>query len=380
MKRIIKNNSILKIVNNYVYDSLLPINLNYWYNYGSILGIILIIQIVTGVMLAMNYIPNINLAFDSIEYIMREVNYGWLIRYMHSNGASMFFIIVYLHICRGLIYGSYLKRMTWIIGIVIFFIMMGTAFIGYSLVYGQMSYWGVTVITNLITVIPYIGSEILSYIWGGWSISNATLNRFYAIHYLLPFVIVGLTMGHLIALHDNGASNPLGISSNKKIINFHPYYTYKDIIGFIGIIIIIMILIIYGPNKLSHTDNYIPANPLVTPIHITPEFYFLPYYAILRSIPNKTIGVIGMVASILMLGTLTITHNSIISSSKFRWIYKYSLYLFILSFILLLWIGSLPVEEPYIMIGQILTGYYFIFFIITPIISFMEYYLYHHLR
>lgn len=381
MKRILKSNSILQIFNNYLYDSLLPLNLNYFYNFGSLLGLVLILQIISGVFLAMFYIPNIALAFDSVEYIMREVNYGWLIRYLHANGASFFFLFVYLHIARGLLYGSYVgkKKIGWFFGIALFFLMMATAFIGYSLVFGQMSLWGVTVITNLFSVIPFFGSTIVQFIWGGFSVGNATLNRFFSLHFLFPFIIAAFSVGHLIAIHDAGASNPLGVSSSVKLIPFHPYYTFKDLFGFFIFAFFISIFVFYIPNYLGHSDNYIPANPLVTPSHIVPEWYFLPFYAILRSIPNKTIGVLAMVGAIASLAILPFVHLHIISNGKFRLFYRFLLFLFFTSFILLLWIGQEIASQPFILIGQILTFIYFsFFFILVPLISFIEYFLYHY--
>lgn len=381
MKRILKTNSILQIFNNYLYDSLMPINLNYFYNFGSLLGILLIIQIISGVFLAMFYVPNIALAFDSIEYIMREVNYGWLIRYIHANGASFFFIFVYLHIARGLLYGSYIgkKKIGWFFGIILFFLMIATAFIGYSLVFGQMSLWGVTVITNLFSVIPIFGSSIVQFIWGGFSVGNATLNRFFSLHFLFPFIIAAFSMAHLIAIHDAGASNPLGVNSSVKLIPFHPYYTFKDLFGFLVFIFFFSIFVFYIPNYLGHSDNYIPANPLVTPSHIVPEWYFLPFYAILRSIPNKTIGVLAMVGAIFSLAVLPFLHLHIINSGKFRYFYKINIYLFFTSFILLLWIGQEIASQPFILIGQILTVFYFLFFyVLIPFISFLEFFLFNY--
>lgn len=375
MDRILKRNVWLRIFNEYLYDSKLPININYFYSNGSLLGMCLVIQIISGVLLAMFYTPQIDLAFDSVEYIMREVNFGWGIRYIHANTASFFFIIVYLHIGRGIYYGSYIgeRSKVWGIGVIIFLIMIITAFMGYVLPMGSMSLWGCTVITNLLTTIPIIGQDLVEYIWGGYSINNATLNRFFAIHYLLPFGIAGLTIGHLIALHEVGSSNPLGISSNRSMINFNPYYTLKDIIGFIIVLIALLFFIFFYPNYLGHPDNYISADPLVTPAHISPEWYLLSMYAILRSIPSKGLGVIGMGVSILILFILTYTHLGIINSSLFRPIYKYLVLILFTDFILLGWIGGLPVEDPYVKIGQYLTILYFmIYLILVPIVSYLE--------
>lgn len=370
-----KRDELVSIINNSFYDSLLPINLNYWYNYGSLLGLSLVIQIITGIMLAMHYVSNIDMAFDSIEYIMREVPKGWLIRYIHANGASVFFIMVYLHMIRGLIYGSYIgeRKRVWIIGVILFLLMIITAFLGYVLVWGMMSFWGVTVITNLVSTVPIIGKELVEYIWGGFSVGKATLTRFYSLHYLLPFIIVGLTIAHIITLHNSGGSNPLGINTKKYKINFNPYYTIKDICGFMISLLILLYLVKYDPNRLGHPDNYIEADPLVTPALITPEWYLLAFYALLRAIPNKTMGVVVMITSILILISISYTHTSLINSTIFRPIYKGFIALFIGNFILLIWIGQSIVEEPYIRIGQMLTIYYFTFFIIIiPMISFIE--------
>lgn len=373
--RYLKKNSLLSIFNNYLYDSFLPQNISYWYNFGSILGIILIIQLISGIFLAMYYIPNINMAFNSIEYIMREVNYGWLIRYIHANGAAFFFLAVYLHMLRGLLYGSYNKKLTWIIGVILFLLMIITAFIGYSLVYGQMSYWAMVVITNLLTSIPYIGEDLVYLIWGSFSVSNATLNRFYSFHYLLPFIIIAFTIIHLIVLHEIGGSNPIGI--NRNTINFNPYYSIQDILGFILIMTFLLFMVFFYPNYLNHSDNYIPADPLVTPSHIVPEIYLLPFYAILRSITNKTLGVIAMIMSILIFITLSFTNIHIIFTSFWRPIYKYSIYIFIFNFILLTFIGGAVAANPYVLLGQIFTFIYFAFFIIIwPIISFIEFILF----
>ena len=368
--RILKKNSILSIFNNYLYDSLLPQNLSYMYNLGSILGILFIIQIISGIFLAMYYVPNINMAFNSIEYIMREVNYGWLIRYLHLNCAGFLFLAVYLHMLRGLLYGSFNKKLTWIIGVILFLFMIITAFIGYSLVYGQMSYWAIVVITNLLTSIPYIGEDLVFLIWGGFSVSNATLNRFYSFHYLLPFIIVAFTIIHLILLHDIGGSNPIGI--NRNTINFNPYFSIQDILGFILIITFLLFMVFFYPNYLNHSDNYIEANPFITPSHIVPELYLLPFYAILRSISNKTLGVIAMISSILILISLSFTQIHFINTSFWRPIYKFSIYIFVFNFILLTFIGGALASQPFIFLGQIFTSLYFLFFFISPIIGFIE--------
>lgn len=381
MNRILKRNPLLKLVNNFVYDSLMPLNLNYWFNFGSLLGLFLIVQIVTGVLLAMNYIPHVDIAFDSIEYIMREVPYGYLIRYTHANGAALFFVAVYLHMARGLLYGSYSKpkTLTWSIGVIIFLLMIITAFIGYSLVYGQMSYWAIAVITNLLTVIPYVGHDLVQFIFGGFNIGGATLTRFYSLHYLLPFIIAALSLAHLITLHQVGGSNPLGLNSVSSIslVNFHPYYSFKDLFGFVLAISLLLFLVFFFPNLLGHSDNYIPANPMVTPTHIVPEFYLLPFYALLRSIPNKTLGVLALLSAILVLLLLPFIHLGLVHTSLFRPVYRVFLYIFFAVFLLLMYLGQAVPSEPFITIGQLLGVYYFTFFVVLiPLISFFETFFY----
>lgn len=370
---VLKSHPLLRIVNGLIIDLPEPSNISYMWGFGSILGLCLIIQIATGIMLAMHYIPNIDLAFNSVEHIMRDVNYGWILRYLHANGASLFFIIVYIHIGRGLYYGSYLKSMVWGVGVVLFIVMMATAFIGYVLPWGQMSLWGATVITNLVSAIPYIGTDIVQWIWGGFSVSNATLNRFFSLHYLLPFIIAALALIHIIALHEYGSNNPLGINANIDKIPFHPYFTIKDVLGFVLVGIFITYLVYLAPNVLGHPDNYIPANPLVTPPHIVPEWYFLFAYAILRSIPNKLLGVIALASSLLILLTLPFTHTSLIKSSSFRPLNKFVFWFFVSDFLLLTWIGMCPVETPYVEVGQICTLLYFMYFLVfVPLIGKFE--------
>jgi len=322
--RIYKTNPVLSLINMFLIDSPLPANINYFWNFGSLLGVCFIIQLITGIALAMHYNPNVNLAFISVEHIMRDVNYGWLLRYIHANGASMFFICVYIHIGRNLYYGSYTKprELLWSVGVIIFLVMMGTAFIGYVLPWGQMSFWGATVITNMLSAIPWIGSDLVQLVWGGFSVDNATLNRFFSLHYLLPFIIAALIVVHFMGLHEHASNNPLGINSNVDKVPFHPYFTYKDLFGLFIFLIFFSIFIYFAPNILGHSDNYIPANPLVTPTHIVPEWYFLPFYAILRSIPNKLGGVIAMIGAILILLLLPYLHTSEIRSSSFRPIQK----------------------------------------------------------
>lgn len=373
--KLLKKNQVLSIVNSYIVDSPLPSNISYLYNYGSILGIILVIQIITGILLAMHYTAHVDLAFISVEHIMRDVNGGWLLRYAHANGASMFFIAIYLHIARGLYYGSYTKPriLLWIVGVLIFFILMATAFLGYVLPWGSMSLWGATVITNMLSAIPWIGTDLVQFIWGGYSVDNATLNRFFSLHYLLPFVIVALTVIHLMALHEKGGSNPLGVASEVDKIPFHPYYTVKDIYGFLLFAIGYGYFIFFEPNVLGHPDNYIPANPLVTPAHIVPEWYYLPFYAILRAIPDKLGGVMAMFGAIAILFLLPILNTSKVRTSAYRPIYKKIYWIFIGNVIVLGWLGNKVVEEPYIIIGQIATIMYFSYFvIIIPVIGIVE--------
>jgi ubiquinol-cytochrome c reductase cytochrome b subunit len=354
-----------------------PKNLGYLWNLGSIAGLALVIQIITGIVLAMHYTPHVDHAFDSVERIMRDVNYGWLIRYMHAVGASMFFVAVYIHMFRSLYYGSYKapRELLWHIGLLLFLAMMATAFMGYVLPWGQMSYWGATVITNLFSAIPLIGQSIVTWLWGGFSVDNPTLNRFYALHYLLPFIIVALTLLHIIALHQHGSNNPKGIDvkTEKDTIPFHPYYTVKDFFGFGVYFLIFAYFIFYEPNYLGHPDNYIPANPLVTPAHIVPEWYFLPFYAILRAVPSKLGGVILMFASIIILFFLPWIDRSPVRSANYRPMFKIAFWVFILDAIILGYIGSQPPEEPFITIGRIATLYYFAhFLVIIPLICRFE--------
>jgi ubiquinol-cytochrome c reductase cytochrome b subunit len=351
-----------------------PKNLSYWWNLGSIAGIALVVQIITGIVLAMHYTPHADHAFDSVERIMRDVNYGWLIRYMHAVGASAFFAAIYLHIFRGLYYGSYKspRELLWFLGIIIFLVMMATAFIGYVLPWGQMSYWGATVITNLFSAIPVVGEGIVTWLWGGFSVDNPTLNRFFSLHYFLPFVIVGLVALHLVALHVHGSNNPKGIDikPGKDTISFHPYYTIKDFLGFGVYFLIFAFFIFYEPNYLGHPDNYIPANPLVTPAHIVPEWYFLPFYAILRAVPSKLGGVVLMISAILILFFLPWLDRSKVRSSCYRPWNKIALYIFAIDCILLGYVGGKPPEEPFLTISRVASVYYFFhFLILVPLIA-----------
>nr|AXS65388.1 cytochrome b [Cucujoidea sp. 3 KM-2017] len=367
MKMIRKNNPLIKIINNSLIDLPTPSNISSMWNFGSLLGVCLMIQIISGLFLAMHYCPNIDLAFNSLSHICRDVNYGWLIRIIHSNGASFFFICLYIHIGRGMYYSSYNLMETWMIGVTIFFLTMGTAFLGYVLPWGQMSFWGATVITNLVSAIPYLGNSMVQWLWGGFAVENATLNRFFALHFILPFMILALVMIHLLFLHQTGSSNPMGMNSNLDKIPFHPYFIYKDLLGFIILFMMLIILCLSNPYMLGDPDNFTPANPLITPIHIKPEWYFLFAYAILRSIPNKLGGVIALIFSIAILYILPFTNKSNMSS-QFYPISKILYWSFFSIIILLTWIGGCPVEYPYILTGQILTILYFSYFIINPIL------------
>ncbi len=361
-----------------------PRNLNYWWNFGSLAGICLMLQIVTGVVLAMHYTPHVAYAFDSVEHIMRDVNWGWLLRYAHANGASMFFIVVYIHIFRGLYYGSYKapRELLWMLGVVILFLMMATAFMGYVLPWGQMSFWGATVITNLFSAVPLFGDAIVTWLWGGFAVDNPTLQRFFSLHYLLPFVIVGVVFLHLVALHTHGSNNPVGIDLTKKEkIPFHPYYTIKDLFGLAVFMIVFAGLVFFAPNLLGHPDNYIPANPLVTPPHIVPEWYFLPFYAILRAItfdifwviPAKLGGVIAMFASIGVLFFLPWLDTSKVRSARYRPIYKIFFWLLVVDCFILGYVGANPPEGFLVTLGLLATIWYFAhFLVILPILGKLE--------
>jgi len=374
--RILKSHPLLKMVNSYVIDSPQPSNISYLWNFGSLLAFCLIIQIITGVTLGMHYTPSISEAFDSVEHIMRDVNNGWLVRYLHSNTASAFFFIVYLHIGRGLYYGSYKapRTLVWTIGTVLFIGMMATAFLGYVLPYGQMSLWGATVITNLMSAIPWIGQDIVQFIWGGFSVNNATLNRFFALHFVLPFVLAALALMHLIALHDSsGSSNPLGVSGNYDRLPFHPYYIFKDLITIFLFIIVLSIFVFFMPNVLGDSENYVMANPMQTPPAIVPEWYLLPFYAILRSIPNKLLGVIAMFAAILALLIMPFTDLSKLRGNQFRPLSKIAFFIFVANFLILMQLGAKHVESPFIEFGQISTILYFShFLIIVPFVTLLE--------
>jgi ubiquinol-cytochrome c reductase cytochrome b subunit len=374
--RIFKSYPFLKLVNSYIVDAPVPSNINYLWNFGSLLALCLVVQIITGVTLAMHYNPSVLEAFNSVEHIMRDVNNGWLVRYLHSNTASAFFFLVYLHMGRGLYYGSYRnpRALTWTIGTIIFLLMIVTGFLGYVLPYSQTSLWGATVITNLMSAIPWIGQDLVEFIWGGFSVNNATLNRFFALHFVLPFVLAALVLMHLIALHDTaGANNPLGISANNDRLSFAPYYLFKDLITIFIFILVLSTFVFLMPNVLGDTDNYIMGNPMQTPSSIVPEWYLLPFYAILRSIPNKLLGVIAMLAAILILLAMPFTDLGKSRGLQFKPLSKVSFYLFIAIFFILMILGAKHVESPYIEFGQISTVIYFSYFLLlVPFMSLLE--------
>ena len=354
-----------------------PRNLNYWWNFGSLAGIFLLIQIITGIVLAMHYTPTVEGAFASIEHIMRDVNYGWLIRYIHMNGSSFFFIVVYIHVFRGLYYGSYKspREVLWWLGLVILLLMMVTAFMGYVLPWGQMSFWGATVITNIFSAVPVVGTTIVEWLWGGFSVDNALLNRFFALHYLFPFLIVAVVILHIVALHTHGSNNPLGIDKKgpQDSIPFHPYYTIKDLFGLSFVLTIFALIVFYAPDYLGHPDNYIPADPLKTPTHIVPEWYFLPFYAILRAVPDKLGGVIAMLGAIFILFVLPWLDTSKVRSATFRPMYKKLFWILLADIVILTWIGGSPPEGNFILIGRIATIYYFThFLILMPLVGVIE--------
>nr|YP_009731731.1 cytochrome b [Limassolla lingchuanensis]QHR79696.1 cytochrome b [Limassolla lingchuanensis] len=364
-----KKNELIKIINYSIIDLPAPINLSAWWNFGVMLGMCLVIQIVTGILLSMHYSGNIELAFNTVSHITRDVNYGWLMRTLHSNGASLFFICIFIHTGRGMYYGSYKYTKTWIIGVVIMLMVMATAFLGYVLPWGQMSFWGATVITNLLSAIPYIGSLLVSWLWGGFAVDNATLSRFFSLHFTLPFIIAMLTIIHIFFLHLTGSNNPIGLNSNVDKIPFHPYFSIKDIMGVMLIMTGLIIMNLVSPYLLSDPDNFTPANPMVTPVHIQPEWYFLFAYAILRSIPNKLGGVMALFFSILILMILPFSMKMKFKGLSFYPISQMMFWMYLMTVILLTWIGARPVESPYINIGILLTIIYFLYFILDPLMT-----------
>nr|BAI63473.1 cytochrome b [Cynops pyrrhogaster]BAN05027.1 cytochrome b [Cynops pyrrhogaster] len=368
-----KTHPMLKIINNSFIDLPTPSNISYWWNFGSLLGICLITQIITGLFLAMHYTADTQSAFSSVAHICRDVNHGWLMRNIHANGASFFFICIYLHIGRGLYYGSYMFKETWNIGVVLLLLVMATAFVGYVLPWGQMSFWGASVITNLLSAIPYVGGSLVEWVWGGFSVDKATLTRFFAFHFLLPFLIAGVSMIHLLFLHETGSNNPTGIPSNQDKISFHPYFSYKDLLGFLLALLILVLISLIVPNLLTDPENFIPANPLMAPPHIKPEWYFLFAYAILRSIPNKLGGVIALLMSILILVFVPMLHTSKQRSLTFRSTSQTLFWFLVANTLILTWIGGMPVESPFTEIGQITSIIYFLLFIIMiPLIGLWE--------
>jgi len=362
-----KIHPVLKIVNGALVDLPAPSNLSIWWNFGSLLGLCLGLQIVTGLFLAMHYTAHVDLAFNSVVHITRDVSYGWLLRSLHANGASWFFICIYFHIGRGIYYGSFLYQHTWNIGVILLFLTMGTAFLGYVLPWGQMSFWGATVITNLLSAIPYLGKILVEWVWGGFAVDNATLTRFFALHFLLPFTILAMTILHLLFLHETGSNNPLGLNRDGEKIPFHSYYSFKDLVGFLVLLFLLSCLVLFSPQLLGDPENFIPANPLVTPVHIQPEWYFLFAYAILRSIPNKLGGVIALVAAVAILFILPLTHQGKFRALSFYPANQVLFWRFVGIFFILTWIGACPVEAPYEQIGQVFTVLYFSYFIINPL-------------
>lgn len=371
----VNKNYLVGLIDSHIIHYPSPITLTYAWSFGSLAGICLVIQMISGIFLAMHYTPHIDLAFSSVEHIMRDVNNGWLVRYIHANGASMFFILVYSHMCRGLYYGSYMepRELLWCSGVILFFLMMGTAFTGYVLPWGQMSFWGATVITSMATAIPIAGQPIVQWLWGGYTVGNPTLNRFFSIHFFLPFLIAGISLVHLALLHKDGSNNPIGSDTGIDDLPFYPYFAAKDLFAFFCFMLFFATFVFYFPNYLNHPDNYIPADPLQTPAHVVPEWYFLPYYAILRSIPHKVGGIVAMVGAILVLLLIPFTNTSDVRNTTYRPIFKFCFWFFISDFIILTWIGQKPVKDTFIFVGQVATVYYFLFFLVLiPVVGRIE--------
>nr|YP_010943705.1 cytochrome b [Ennucula tenuis]WLV28175.1 cytochrome b [Ennucula tenuis] len=364
-----KTHPLLKIGNETFFDLPAPANLSLWWNFGSLLGLCLVVQVATGIFLSMHYIPNIDMAFSSVMHIARDVNYGWLLRSIHANGGSVFFICLYFHVGRGMYYGSYMNMHTWNIGVVLLLLTFVTAFLGYVLVWGQMSFWAATVITNLLSAIPYIGKEVVQWVWGGFAVDSATLTRFFTFHFLFPFVIMAFSILHLLFLHETGSNNPLGLNSDSEKIPFHIYFSVKDLMGFAFVLMFLFFLVLFFPTISMDPENFIPANPMVTPVHIQPEWYFLFAYAILRSIPNKLGGVLALVASVLILMILPLSHSGKFKSSSFYFINQLMFWALVMIMGILTWIGARPVESPYEEVGQLFTVMYFGYYLVNPVIQ-----------